>query len=126
MQADSPEIRDRDTYVVMATDYVVLRDLVETVRDFSPGAEIVASDRLDLVRELVSAVDRIAIAFLEAGPSRIARDGVEIAIRARGGRLVLLGDDAEDECEAMARAARAWPILRRPFSTRMVKALMMP
>jgi hypothetical protein len=61
------------------------------------------------------------VAFVGEGPSRFAGSALAQMIQNRGGRVVLLGDEAEAE----GRKA-GWPVLDRPFSQSLVLTLLAP
>jgi hypothetical protein len=101
-------------FVLAVRDFLILNDLDDTIRDFDPLAMVVTLSDLDTALERIRSFDRITLAFLEAGPARLAASGLDTALAERQGRIVLLGDEAEDEWEA---GHRRWPTLLRPFST---------
>jgi hypothetical protein len=107
------------TYVVMSQDYVVLTDLCDTILEFDPAAHLLHATTLASAIAFISSSERIAVAILEAGPGRISQTGLDTMVRAKGGRLVLLGSDAEEEDEAGAPPTR-WTVLTRPFSAEAV------
>jgi len=110
-------------YLIEVRDYVVLTDLIGSVHDFDPGSHILTATGIGEAVAQLRSVDRLAIAFLEAGPRRVAQLKLDVEIRQRGGRLVLLGDDAEDEWEASSSPSHRWPTLLRPFTSQTVLSL---
>jgi hypothetical protein len=108
------------TYVVMTQDLVVLQDLSDTIAEFDPQADVFRAITLASAVDMIGSMERISVVFLEAGPGWITRAGVDAMVRARGGRLVLLGDDAEDESDAGGDETSRWTLLARPFSARTV------
>jgi hypothetical protein len=107
------------TYVVMSQDYVVLRDLCDTILEFDPAAHLLHATTLASASAFISGSERVAVAILEAGPERISQTGLDTMVRTKGGRLVLLGPDAEDEDEAGTVSTRC-TVLTRPFSAEAV------
>lgn len=125
MSGNARSIGGGNVYLVAVRDFVVSQDLADTVRDFDPGATILSARNCREALTAIRSGDPLALAFVEAGPDRVARARLDIAIRDRGGRLVLLGDDAEDAWEIGSRAGRVWPVLMRPFSSQVVTTLLM-
>ncbi len=111
-----------DVYVIAVRDFVVLKDLEDTVRDFDPSALVITATCCDAAVGKIRAQDRLAAVFLEAGPGYVAAERMDHLVQSRGGRLVLFGDDAEDEWDD-ERSARRWPTLQRPFSSQSVLSL---
>ncbi|WP_347311419.1 hypothetical protein [Defluviimonas sp. SAOS-178_SWC] len=124
MSAMAGECKDANAYLVAVRDFVVSQDLADTVREFDPGAMIVTARTCRETLNAIKTCDRLALAFVEAGPDRILRARLDVTIRERHGRLVLLGDDAEDEWETGGAPGRIWPVLMRPFSSQAVTALL--
>lgn len=111
-----------DVYVIAVRDFVVLKDLEDTVRDFDPTAIVLTATSCDEAVTKIRAHDRLATVFVEAGPGYVSGVRMDDLVRARGGLIVLLGDDAEDEWDD-DRSARRWPTLQRPFSSQNVLSL---
>jgi len=114
---------NNEVYVLMLRDSFVLKDLEDTVRDYAPGAVILTASEWDEALALIEGLDRLSIAFVEAGAEAVAAAQIDARVAAMGGRIVLLGDEAEDEWEADSQASR-WPVLLRPFSTQTVERLL--
>lgn len=107
----------RHVYLIVLADYLVTQDLVETVSDHDPDAALIKCRTMDEAVDALEDVERIAVAFVHAAPSEMARSSLPASITSRGGRLVLIGDDAE-ECSEPGE----WTVLQRPFSMAMVQA----
>lgn len=103
-------------YLVAVHDYVVAQDLSDAVRDFDPAAVVVTARSCREALMAVREAERVALAFIEAGPDRVAQARLDVAIRNRGGALVLLGDEAEAQCDTSNGSAPRWKVLIRPFS----------
>lgn len=115
------EPQSRRTYVVVLGDYVVLQDISDTIAEHDPGSEIVAcSDPSDAIRKL-RGVDNVEVAFIEADPLLFGGSDLARLIEHRVGRIVLLGDAAEE-----GGARSIWPVLRRPFRAIDVKGFLRP
>jgi hypothetical protein len=100
----------RRSYVVVLKDYLVLQDSADTIAEHDPGARIVAtSTAMDAVKALGGVLD-VVVAFVEASPKEFAGSELARAIAARSGRVVLLGQAAEE-----SSGQTDWPILSRPF-----------
>ncbi|MCB1338208.1 MAG: hypothetical protein KDK10_12405 [Maritimibacter sp.] len=112
-----------DVYLIAVRDFVVLRDLEDTVREFDPDAVVLTSTRLEEAIAQITAQSRLALAFVEAGPARVAEVKLDALVRSKGGRIVLLGDDAEDEWDGERPASHRWPTLLRPFSSQTVLSM---
>ncbi len=124
MSADASWSAKRAVYLVAVQDFVVSQDLIDTVRDFDPTAEVITARDCHGALLAVTSHPRLTLGFVEAGPDRVARAHLDVAIRRRRGRLVLLGDEAEEEWESGAHAGDDWPVLMRPFSTQTVTAML--
>ncbi|MDD8022462.1 MAG: hypothetical protein PHX82_05080 [Paracoccaceae bacterium] len=115
---------DGDVYLVAVQDFVVAQDIVDTVRDAAPGAVIVTVPDCAAAAAAVAGHSRLVLAFVEAGPGRVAQLQLDREVVGRGGRLVLLGDAAEEAWDSGAATGRVWPVLIRPFSSPAVMALL--
>lgn len=104
-------------YIVKLANPVIGRDLAETLRDFDPCAEVLVVSCCAEALALTLERETISIAFIEADPADCAVTRLDAALACRGGRLVLLGDAAEE-----ARGLR-WPVLHRPFTSEIVHSL---
>lgn len=115
----------QDVYLIAVHNVVVLQDLADTVRDFDPSATILTATNCAEALARLRSLERLTFAFIEAGSRRIADSRIDAEIRRRDGRIVLLGNEAEDEWDSGHPAARRWPILVRPFSSRTVVSMLM-
>ncbi|SPH23470.1 hypothetical protein DEA8626_02533 [Defluviimonas aquaemixtae] len=107
-------------YLIVVRDRVVLQDLVDTVREFDRNALVLARSNCTDAIEALKTRGRLKLAFLEAGPGCVSRSRMDVVIGDRGGKLILLGNEAESELEADDREAQRWPLLTRPFTTQAV------
>lgn len=105
------------TYIVRVSETLVAQDLAQTIVDFDPGATVVFATTL---QEAVAALDgaaALAVAFISGNPDDVLGCGLSRAITDRGGRVVLLGLEAE------ARGpSAAFDVLLQPFDTDAVVA----
>ncbi|MCB2116983.1 MAG: hypothetical protein KDE00_11965 [Rhodobacteraceae bacterium] len=115
--------QSRDTYVIAVRDYVVLADLCDTIRDLDPRAVVLSTADPGEVPNLVQQEAHLSAVLIEAGPSEVCGTLLNMAVRARGGRLILLGDDAEEAWEAARLVSAPWPTLLRPFTADIVHSL---
>lgn len=111
---------DGDIYLIVVRDRVVLMDLADTVAEFDPRAVVLSRSSGAEAMAALRTHARLKLAFVEEGAGNVSRLGMDVAIAERGGKLILLGDDAESEWEAGDREALRWPLLMRPFSTQTV------
>lgn len=102
-------------YLIVLSDCVVLQDLSDTVTEFDAGATVIAVNRVDDALCALEGIAELAVAFIEAAPDGSAGTKLSGAIRARHGRIIYLGDDAED-----AREGIRTTVLKRPFSPEIV------
>lgn len=109
----------RHAFLIVLDDSIVAQDLAETVSEHDPAAGLIPCRTLDEAIAALAHVERIAVAFVEAGPAEFAASPLAGLIAAKGGRVVLIGDDAEDSARMCGHA-----VLQRPFSTEMVLALL--
>ncbi|UWQ49270.1 hypothetical protein [Leisingera caerulea] len=112
-------------YLIMSRNYLVTCDICDAVMDFDPTAELSVQTAHDTALTALSRYRRIAVAFIEAGSELVTRLHFDRAVQGRGGRLVLLGDTAENELDAHSPCLR-WPVLARPVSTQMILAQLAP
>lgn len=117
--------QSRETYLIAVKSFVILQDLADTVREFDRAAHILGCGHVEELPERLALTERVAIVFAEAGPRDVAALCLDEAVRMRGGRLVLLGDDAEDEWDAGPASTRRWPTLLRPFNSQSVLSLIL-
>lgn len=110
-----------DVYLIAVRDFVVRKDLEDTVLDFDPAAVVLTATSCAEALGRIRMRDKLAVVFVEAGPIKVSASGIEDMVRSRGGRLVLLGDDAEDAVDA--QSAGRWSTLQRPFFSQTVLSI---
>lgn len=111
-------------YVIMVSDYVVLTDLEDTVRDYDPFAAIHGVTSLHAAIGRIQSQRRLDVVFLETGQKQVRLHDLDQAVRDRGGQIILLGGEAEDDWITQGRVSDRWPTLLRPFSSQMVLSLL--
>jgi hypothetical protein len=112
---DAPHARDPAapaTYVIVLRHVLVAQDIAMTIAEHDPSARvIVASTGAEVVPQL-EGVARVEVAFVGKGPAAFQASPLAPALSRRGGRVVLMGEEAEAEGERQGFA-----VLTRPFST---------
>ncbi len=98
------------TYLVVLADYLVAQDLAESIVVYDADAEVLVLHSASRAAAALEKVERIAVAFVDAGPELFGASELAQMIQSRGGRVVLLGDEAE-----AAGGALGWSVLQRPF-----------
>lgn len=106
-----------DTYLIVLGDYIVASDLAQTVVDFCPTAKVIQKSTARAALAAAAAVDSMKVAFIGEPPKRFARSELAKLIVKKGGRVVFVGDEAED-----LGPDAGHPVLNRPFSTPAVLA----
>ena len=91
---------------------LVAVDIGQAIADFVPRANIIIVQRASEAGEALKSVESIHVAFLGLAPDSEKGRHLADAVRARGGRLVLIGEEAEDQVPG-----RDWTLLERPFDT---------
>ncbi len=114
-----------DVYLIVSRNYLITCDICDAITDFDPTAEISVQKGHSNALTSIKPYRRIAVAFVEAGSEQVSRLKIDQAVQGRGGRLVLLGNAAEDELDGHSPRLR-WPVLARPVSTRMILAQLVP
>lgn len=109
----------RNVYLIVLDDSIVAQDLAETVSEHDPLAGLISCKTLTEAVDAVAHVERIVVALVEAGPEQFRASPLAGLIAAKGGRVVLMGDDAED-----SGMASGYPVLQRPFFPKTVLAIL--
>ncbi len=102
-------------YLIVLRECVVLQDISDTIVEFDPGAMVISVTAPEEALAAIAEVERLAVVFVEAAPHAFVKTDLAAAIASRGGRIVFLGDAAEDGSDA-----GRWIVLRRPFSSETV------
>ena len=103
------------TYLVMIADCVVATDLAQSVTDFSPQAQVIVKSDPGAALEAAALAASITVAFVERAPKSFERSELARMIVQKGGRVILLGAEAEE-----LGPSAGYAVLQRPFSSRMV------
>lgn len=103
-------------YVVVLGQVVVAQDIAQAISGFDPQATIITTPRReDAVAALAGMEGRLEFAFMNTPPRLLPQDLLADAARARGGRIVLIHDEAETGGEG-----EGYLVLARPFTTDLV------
>ena len=107
------------TYLVVVDDYLIAEDLAESIAFYDAKALVVVRHLVDDAVSALKAVERLAVAFVAACPQQFAGSALAKMIHSLGGKVVLLGDAAED-----LGKTPDWAVLHRPFSQGLVENLL--
>ena len=117
--SDMQNVKGKHSYLLLMEAGLVASDLTQIILAFDPGASIALAPTLDAALEHARDTERISSAILELGPDTATSSGLARLIADRGGRIILIGDDAE----ALAGKS-AWPVIERPFTTELVTSVL--
>ena len=104
-------------YLVLVTETLVACDLAQTIADFDPCAQVICANSAEEAEEALACLASIEIAFVAQGPTRFAGTPLHRGLTIRGGRVVLLGVEAEDH-----GPSSVFDVLMQPFNTDAVMA----
>jgi hypothetical protein len=90
-----------------------------TIGEFDPSARVIVTRTGEDAMPLVAQVERLAVAFVGKGPEEFRASSIAEVVARRGGRAVLMGEEAEARGEAQGFA-----VLTRPFTTESILALL--
>lgn len=99
-------------YLVVIREVIVANDIAQTIAHHEPGAHVIIAATHAQAVTALGPVATLAIAFISERPAQFAQSGLCTAIAARGGRVVLLGEDAE-----VTGPNADWSVLYQPFTT---------
>jgi hypothetical protein len=109
----------RRSYLLLMDAGVIACDLTQIILSHDPDATVTFVRTAEAARKHVDNVAALEGAILSLGPAKVAASGLDTAIRAKGGRLHLIGDEAD------AWPDRAgWSVIDRPFSTESLLAVL--
>lgn len=103
---------EQPAYLVVVNEYLIAQDIALTINDHDPGAKAIIAATAPQALAALSEVPRVVVAFIAEPPNHFARSALAKAIAERGGRVVLLGEEAE-ELGPIAE----WDVLYVPFTT---------
>lgn len=104
-------------YLIVLREVVIAQDLSLTITDHDPEAVVLLATTSAEAEQMLAGVEALVLAFVVADPAVFASSGLARAIAARGGRAVLLGNEAEAH-----GPGEGWQVLDQPFNTDAVLA----
>lgn len=102
----------RSSCLLLLDAGVIACDLTQIILCADPGSSVTLVQTAEAARAHVDGATCLTFAILSLGPERVVAAGLDRAIEAKGGRLFLMGDDAD-----MTGHTGLWPVINRPFST---------
>jgi hypothetical protein len=106
------EIGAPTTYLIVLRQVLVAQDIAMAIAEHDSGARVIlVRDAAEALPRLAE-VQRLALAFVGQDPLSFRDSALGHAVAERGGRVVLMGQEAEAQGEAQGFA-----VLARPFST---------
>lgn len=103
-------------YVIVLGQVVVAQDIAQVIAGYDPTATIITTPRReDALGALDGMEGRLEMTFINIAPRLLAEDHLAEATRQRGGRIVLIHEEAEREGER-----EGYFVLARPFTTELV------
>ena len=108
----------RLSYLILVQPMLVAVDIGQAIADFVPRAEVILVQCAAEASEALQLAKSIHVAFLGLAPESDKGWHLADDVRARGGRVVFIGDEAED------RGPRPdCMVLERPFDTDAIRAV---
>lgn len=101
-----------DNYLIVLREVLIAQDLAQTITDHDPAARVIMVANPDDAVNALAGIERITVAFVSAAPGEYTVSSLGPAIKARHGRVILLGFEAE-----AGGATQDWEVLRQPFDT---------
>lgn len=111
------ERRPTLTYLVLVDPDLVADDIRLTITEADPAARVVVAHSAIEAAAALETVTCVNVAFIGLPPESPTAVTLAAAVRKRGGRLVFIGDEAED-----LGSGPDWSVLERPFTTDCVLA----
>jgi hypothetical protein len=96
----------------MVPEALVAEDLAETIAEFDRSAEVICARTNDAAAAALKALGTVEIAFVASTPSGFIGSALHADIVQRGGRVVLMGVEAE-----CAGPTGLFDVLAQPFDT---------
>ena len=109
--------RQARAHLVVLRHVVVAQDIALTLADADAGASVILVASPSEALAALDRVEAVGVAFVAEAPRRFAGSPLAREVAARGGRAVLIGEDAEAE-----GAALGFKVLVRPFTADAVLA----
>ena len=110
-----PPVKPEMSYLVLVQPVLVATDIGMAIAEWDLNANVIIAHSAKEAARALKNVDCLCVAFLGLPPA--SADAVQLAadIRARGGRLIFIGDEAED-----MGPGPDWSVLLMPFTTNCV------
>jgi hypothetical protein len=108
---------DAPVYLVLIREVLIAQDIAETIAEHVAGAQVIVAGTAAQAITALTPIAAVVIAFVSERPATFAQSELNRAIASRGGRVVLLGVDAE-----LAGPSSAWDVLYQPFTSAAVVA----
>lgn len=105
------------SYLVLVRETLVACDLAQTIVEFDPQARVICATSVEEAEAALADLTSVEIAFVAEGPTRFAGTPLHVGLTIRGGRVVLLGLEAEDH-----GPSSVFDVLMQPFNTDAVVA----
>lgn len=101
-----------NSFLVLVEPMLVAIDISMTIAELEPRARVIVVEGVRNIGAALQGVGKLQGAFLGLAPGSDA--GIRLAgeVRLRGGWLVFIGDEAEDQ-----GPGPDWTVLMRPFTT---------
>lgn len=107
-------------YVIVLGQVVVAQDIAQAIAEYDPDATVITTPRReDAVAAVAALRGKLVLGVMNTPPRLLHDDVLAQATLARGGRIVLIHDEAEVEGEA-----DGYWVLQRPFTTEAVRDLL--
>ena len=107
------------TYLVVIGEVLIAQDIALTITDHDPAATVLIATSMIDAEDAVAEAASLVVAFVASRTATFAASRLFQRIKDRGGRVVLLGNDAE-----ATAPSPDWDVLAQPFDTAaVVKAL---
>ena len=105
------------SYLVLVQPMLVAIDISAAITDFVPRADVVVVQGAAEAGDALKAMRNLHLAFIGLAPNSDKGWRLAEAVRACGGRLVFIGDEAEE-----LGPGPDWSVLVRPFATDCIEA----
>lgn len=101
-----------ETYLIVLRELLIAQDLATTITDRDPTARVVLAATPDEAVVALAGIPLVTVAFVSATPGDYVSSSLGPAIKARHGRVILLGFEAE-----ASGPSQDWDVLPQPFDT---------
>jgi|GEM_PF-1126212 hypothetical protein len=100
------------TYIVLVTETVVAFDIAQTITDYDQSAKVFLAKSMTEAEAAMVDIESVEIAFIAGCPSTFSGSALHRDLVMRGGRIVLLGIEAE-----VTGPTPVFDVLPQPFDT---------